>query len=149
MVDWNIYKALEVKVDKNINLGRKVFSKEEIIRYAKENDPLPFHLDESIAKRSFFGKLVCSGGQAFYYFYVNRWMPEYGPTVVGGLGVSEWNFFQPVGVDEEIHGKATVKSIRDSKSNSRLIIVVWLFEFHDKSGTLVQSLNLKVLHKRK
>ncbi|MAY83722.1 MAG: hypothetical protein CMP59_06260 [Flavobacteriales bacterium] len=147
--DWSLYEQFDGKSGDVIDLGEKSFSEQEIIDYARLNDPLPFHLSVEDAKRSFFGKLVCSGGQAFNFFYVNRWIPIMGSTIVGGLGINNWSFIEPTGADERIYAKVFCKNIRHSKSNPRLSIAVWLFEFHNNSGTLVQSLEIKILHKRK
>ena len=42
-------------------LGSYVLSKEEIIAYAREFDPQPFHLDEEAARASMLGGLCASG----------------------------------------------------------------------------------------
>ena len=38
--------------------GRYLVSKEEIIQFAKQYDPLPFHVDEGAAAHSIFGGLI-------------------------------------------------------------------------------------------
>ena len=43
--------------------GGKTLSKEDIVRFAREYDPQPFHVDEEAAKRSVFGGLIASGWQ--------------------------------------------------------------------------------------
>jgi acyl dehydratase len=149
MTNWDLYDVFEEEKGFEIDLGTKAFDEEEIIEYARVNDPLPFHIDKQVAKESFFGELVCSGGQAFYYFYVHRWIPKFGSSVVGGLGIRNWDFFLPIKVDETISAKAICEDIRHSKSNPMLSIVVWKFEFRNKSGNLAQSLEIKILHKRK
>lgn len=147
MIKWDIYTIFKEAPEEWKNLGSKTFSKDEIIAFAKMNDPLPFHLSESSAKDSFFGKLVCSGGQAFNFFYVHRWIPLFGSSVVGGLGIQNWEFKAPIGVDEEISAQCIIEKMRTSKTNSKLSIVDWRYEFHNKSGNLVQLMNLRVLHR--
>jgi len=149
MTNWKLYDNLDIQVGEEFDLGQKTFSEKEIIEYAKVNDPLPFHLSREQAAESFFGALVCSGGQAFNFFYVNRWIPLLGNTIVGGLGIDKWEFKVPIAVDETISAMAICKELKASKSNPRLSIAVWLFEFRNNSGTLVQSLEIKILHKRK
>ena len=51
----------EYSVGMEREFGSKTVSKEEIIRFASEFDPQPFHLDEEAAKDSMFGELVASG----------------------------------------------------------------------------------------
>lgn len=41
--------------------GGVTLSKEDIVRFAKEFDPQPFHIDEEAAKHSQFGGLIASG----------------------------------------------------------------------------------------
>ena len=42
-------------------LGHHTFTREEILAFAREYDPQPFHLDEDAAKASLFGGLCASG----------------------------------------------------------------------------------------
>ncbi len=42
-------------------LGSHLFTREEIIAFAREWDPQPFHVDEEAAKSSLFGSLCASG----------------------------------------------------------------------------------------
>ncbi len=44
-----------------IDLGAHTFSADEIISFARQFDPQPFHLDEAAGKRSLFGGLAASG----------------------------------------------------------------------------------------
>ena len=43
------------------DLGSHTFTREEIIDFARQFDPQPFHLDEEAAKSSLFGGLCASG----------------------------------------------------------------------------------------
>ena len=43
------------------DLGSHTFTREEIIDFARQFDPQPFHLDEEAAKASLFGGLCASG----------------------------------------------------------------------------------------
>jgi len=46
-------------------LGEHAVSREEIVRFASEWDPQPFHLDEEQANRSVFGGLTASSSQPY------------------------------------------------------------------------------------
>lgn len=146
-LDLSLYEKAEITLNKKQSLGSKVFSEREIIEFASVNDPLSFHLETKAAKQSIFKGLVCSGGQAFNFFYVNRWIPHFGKSVAGGLGINNWEFIRPIYVGEEVHGTATAVSIRESKSLPGLMIVKWEFYFEDNSGNLLQSMEIKILHK--
>ena len=43
--------------------------REEMLEYALKNDPLPFHVDETVAANSVFGGLVASGGYTITLWY--------------------------------------------------------------------------------
>jgi acyl dehydratase len=43
------------------DLGKRTLSKEEIVAFAREFDPQPFHVDEEAANESTFGGLIASG----------------------------------------------------------------------------------------
>jgi len=42
-------------------MGEHTFTEEEIIAFARQFDPQPFHVDPRAAKESFFGGLIASG----------------------------------------------------------------------------------------
>ena len=49
------------------DMGSHTFAKDEIIAFAREFDPQPFHLDEAAAKASLFGALCASGWNTAVY----------------------------------------------------------------------------------
>jgi acyl dehydratase len=51
----------DFRVGDRIEMGRHTFGAEEIIAFARQFDPQPFHTDAQAAKASFFGGLVASG----------------------------------------------------------------------------------------
>jgi acyl dehydratase len=51
----------DIQVGERIAIGRHTFSAAEIKAFAARFDPQPFHLDEAIARSTFFKKLVASG----------------------------------------------------------------------------------------
>jgi acyl dehydratase len=51
----------DIQVGERTALGRHTFTADEIKNFAARFDPQPFHLDESAAAHSHFGKLCASG----------------------------------------------------------------------------------------
>lgn len=49
------------RIGETTDLGRHTFERDEIIAFAREFDPQPFHIDEAAAKASLFGALCASG----------------------------------------------------------------------------------------
>ncbi|MEQ8624077.1 MAG: MaoC/PaaZ C-terminal domain-containing protein [Vicingaceae bacterium] len=130
-------------LNSDVDLGKKLFTKEEIIDFAKINDPLSFHTDIEIAKKSRFKGLVCSGSQAFNFFYVNRWIPNFGDAVIAGLSVNNWNFLAPIYMDDMVEGKCSIVDLKETKKKGEAVIK-WGFEFLVNSEK-VQELELTVL----
>ena len=50
----------DIEVGETIEVGRHAVSREEIIRFAEQWDPQPFHIDEEAARDSIFGGLSAS-----------------------------------------------------------------------------------------
>lgn len=128
------------------DLGEKKFSETEIIEFATAYDPLTFHLNADAAHKSLFKGLVCSGPQPFNYFYRDRWVPKFGPTVVAGIGVDNWRFVKPVYVNQIVHCRVRITELT-SHPEKGTVTVRWYFEFVNDEGTLVQHLEMLVLHR--
>lgn len=138
----------EFEVQRKFDLGAKTLSEKEIIDFATDYDPLDFHINKEAAEKSLFKGLVASGSHLFHWFYKEKWIPMFGKTVLAGLQLNNWKFLLPVYANQKTFASATVLSIRPSvKRNAS--IVEWRFEFQDKEGNLVQSLELFILHKNK
>jgi acyl dehydratase len=50
----------DIAVGETIEVGSHDVSKDEIVRFAEQWDPQPFHVDETAAKASVFGELTAS-----------------------------------------------------------------------------------------
>ena len=51
----------DFKVGETVEMGKHVFTEAEIIDFARQFDPQPFHIDPVAARSSFFGGLIASG----------------------------------------------------------------------------------------
>jgi acyl dehydratase len=72
-----------------------VADKEEMLDYARKNDPSPFHLDEEAASNSPFDGLIVSGG-----YTVTLWYRSAIPILasIAFLGGFEWHIKLPLPV---------------------------------------------------
>lgn len=78
-------------------LGGRAVTKDEIVAFAREFDPQPFHVDEEAAKRSPYGGIIASGWhtcalvqQLVVQGFVN------GSASLGSPGVDEIRWLKPV-----------------------------------------------------
>lgn len=51
----------DVEIGVKRDLGTYIFTEEEIVAFARQYDPQPFHIDPEAAKHSMFGGLIASG----------------------------------------------------------------------------------------
>jgi acyl dehydratase len=89
---------------------------EEIIAFATQFDPQPFHLDAEKAKDSFFGGLAASGWHTAAI--TMRLLVTGGPQIAGGtIGAGgELAWPTPTRPGDRLHVRVTVESVTPSKS---------------------------------
>lgn len=99
----------EFEIGGSIETRAETVTEDSVIRFAKEWDPQPFHLDRAAAERSVFGRLVGSGLQTIAL--TSRLFHDTGVfagTVVAGRGFDESRFLKPLYPGDTIRVKATV-----------------------------------------
>ncbi len=87
---------------------------EEMLAYARRNDPSPFHLDEEAAKATIFGGLIASGGYVITLWYRSAIQVLRPVAHVGALPDWQFSFLKPVRPGDQIQVKATVLDKRPS-----------------------------------
>jgi len=92
--------------------GPYSLSKEEIIRFAKQYDPIPRHIDEELAALSVFGGLTASGSHTFaiYILLSGQLQPHF--QVLMGLGWEELKLTNPVRPGDALDLEMTVLELR-------------------------------------
>jgi acyl dehydratase len=131
---------------KQYDFGTISFSEEEIIDFASKYDPLDFHIYKDAAQKSIFKGFVASGPHVFHFYYINKWIPLVGKSVIAGLGINDWKFLKPVYPDQKIHCTVTIDDVEEFPEK-KSAAVDWKFEFQNERGELFQHLNMKVLHR--
>ena len=98
--------------------GPYLVSKAEIIQFAKQYDPRPFHIDEEAATRSVFGGLSASAAHTFaiFIFLTDKGQPPL--RALAGLGFDELRLPNAVRPDDELDLNSSVLEKRESKSKS-------------------------------
>jgi acyl dehydratase len=90
----------DLEVGATYEVGDYTVTKEEIVAFAEQFDPQPFHVDEEAARESMFGELVASGLHTLCLsvrLFVTRFvLPEDGLANMGGIGMDELRWHQPV-----------------------------------------------------
>lgn len=126
-----------------ITLGRVTVTKAMIVSFAREFDPLPFHLDEKAAKASLLGGLASSGWQtgALSLRLLNdAFLSKIASA--GGLGFTNLKWKNPVMVDDTIGGTVTIAELRRSESHPQWGIVSLDFDIRNQKDVTVMTMRL-------
>jgi acyl dehydratase len=123
-----------------VDCGTFSISEEEIVAFATQYDPQPFHIDSAEAKDGPFGGLIASGWQTtslmMRRLVENFISPESG---LGAVGVDEIRWPRPVRPGDTLHVRATVLEARRSNSKPDRGIVRSLAEVTNSGGDLVMK----------
>lgn len=108
--------------------GSKLVTKEEIIAFAGQFDPQPFHLDEEAAKQSLFGGLCASGWHTCSMamrMMCDAYLLE--SASLGSPGLENIRWVKPVYPGDTLHMRSTVLEARpmDSKPHVGLMRTRW------------------------
>lgn len=131
-------------------LGERTLSKEEILAFAREFDPQPFHVDEEAAAESPFGGLVASGWHTavvFMRLYADNLL--YRTASMGSPGVEELRWLKPVRPGDTLSARLTVLDTEPSSRNAGRGTVYLYSEVFNESGETVMSMKARGLFARR
>ena len=92
-----------------VELGSRTVTEEEIVAFAREYDPQPFHVDPAAAAGSVFGGLIASGwhtGAMWMRLYVDSMLGS--TSAQGSPGIEELRWLAPVRPGDSLSGRLTV-----------------------------------------
>lgn len=96
-------------------LGSRAVTEEEIVEFARQYDPLPFHTDPDAAEESMFGGLIASGLHTISITF--RLMGDVfsAESFMGARGWNDVRFLAPVrpGDTLSVHAEVTGKRVPD------------------------------------
>lgn len=141
------YSYKDFALNKSFDLGTVTLSEQEIIDYAKRNDPMEFHINKEAAVKSIFKGLVASASQILNAVHLRSWQPMFGDSVICGLGINNWKFLKPVYANQPILCKTIISFLKPNPEKKHCV-VTWSYKFADeKTGELVQTLEITVMHR--
>lgn len=133
----------DLVLGETIPLGPMTVTREMILAFATEFDPLPFHLDEKAARASLLGGLAASGWQTAALslrMLVDAFLSKIASA--GGLGFSDLKWLRPVLKGDTIAGTARISELRRSQSHPQWGIATIDFEMHNQRDQPVMRLRL-------
>ena len=96
-------------------LGSRTVTEAEIVAFARQFDPQPFHLDPEAAQETVFGGLIASGwhtGALWMRLYVDAMLG--GSSALGSPGIEELRWLAPVRPGDTLSGRLTVLDVAPS-----------------------------------
>jgi acyl dehydratase len=143
------------------DLGSHTFGKDEIIAFAREFDPQPFHLDETAAKASLFGGLCASGWHTAAYAVRGNIrsrlagneaarakgvrLAAYGPSP----GFRSLTWMKPAYVGDTLEYRGRLAQKTDLKSRPDRGILATEIQARNQKGEIVFSVVSQILAERR
>jgi acyl dehydratase len=122
-------------------LGSRTVTEEEIVAFARQFDPQPFHIDPQAAEESVFGGLIASGwhtGAMWMRLYVDSMLGDSGAR--GSPGVEELRWLAPVRPGDTLSGRLTVLDTTPSATRPDRGTVRIRGEMVNQDGVTVMSM---------
>lgn len=113
MIEW----FDDLKLGMRFKSGEKLVTREDIIRFASEFDPQPYHVDEAAAAHTAFKGLAASGWHtAAIAMRLAVEVRPFGPHPLLGIGVDELRWLAPVRPGDVLHIEGEVVELTPSKT---------------------------------
>lgn len=124
-----------------ITYGRWEVTADEIIDFAKDFDPQPFHLDEAAGRESILSGLAASGWHVCAM--MNRMMVDayLGRSAgMGSFGIAEMKWKRPVLAGDVLTIRRTTLEKRISRTRPEMGIITFRFEAINAQGTVTSEM---------
>jgi acyl dehydratase len=140
----------DLEVSQRYELGTCVVPREEIVAFARDYDPQPFHVDEDVARSSIYVGLIASGWHTvclFMRLFVDGFLQH--AASMGSPGVDELRWLKPVRPDDRLGGHIEILEIRPSRSRPDRGIVRMRCSMSNQDGEEVLSMIANVMFRRR
>jgi acyl dehydratase len=118
----------------------RTLTKDEIVTFARQYDPQPFHVDEAAAKDSVFGGLIASGWQTVAIMMRLLWDTFLKDTAsLGSPGSDEIRWLKPVRPGDTLRARFTIVEVTPSRTKLDRGIVRTFTEVLNQHGEVVMT----------
>lgn len=131
----------DFEAGQTIELGSRSVTKEEIIAFAEQFDPQPFHTDEEAAADTIYGGLIASGWHTvslFMRLLVDGLLSN--AASMGSPGVDEVRWHKPVRPGDTLTAKGIIHEVIPSRSKPDRGILRTTYEMYNQHGDRVLSM---------
>lgn len=115
-------------------------TRDEVVRFAEEFDPQPFHLDEDAARETLLGGLAASGWHVgaigmrmIFDGFLHR------SASLGAPGIHEMRWLKPVRPGDRLRIECVVTAVRGSRSRPDRGIVTFSFTMFNQDRVVVMQ----------
>ncbi|ALP62527.1 MULTISPECIES: MaoC family dehydratase [Paraburkholderia] len=136
----------DMEVGKSYEVGSHTFTRDEIVRFAEQFDPQPFHVSDAGAAASPYGTLIASGWHTcsvMMGMLVRNVLA--GSTSMGSPGIDDLRWLKPVRVGDTIRMMNSVLDKRVSASKPDRGIVSTEWQGFNQNGELVITVRSKAI----
>ena len=129
-----------------LDLGSRHVTEAEIIAFARDFDPQPFHIDPEAAEASIFGGIIASGWHTCALtmrLLVDGFLSH--AASMGSPGVEQIRWLRPVRPGDTLRAHIRVLETRPSQSRPDRGSVKTLTEVTNQAGDLVMTMESFVL----
>ena len=131
----------DFEVGQVIPLGERTVTAEEIIAFAKQFDPQPFHVDAAAGERSIYGSLIASGWHtAAMLMRMNCDSYLLDSTSAGSPGIDELRWLRPVRAGDTIRAELEVIEVRPSRSKPDRGVMVSRWRAFNQNDELILTM---------
>ncbi len=137
----NVLHYEDFPVGEVVEFGDRLVTADEIVAFAKDWDPQPFHLDAEAAKNSQIGELIASGwhsGAMLIRMMCDAYLLE--SASEGAPGVDEIRWLKPVRPGDRLRARRTTVSARPSRSRPHIGVIEFHHELSNQNGETVLTL---------
>jgi len=152
MQTFNSFKTMayeDFEVGHKLELGVHRLGRDEIIEFAKEWDPMPFHIDEQAAVESPHRGLIASGSHLIAIRIKLIQSDGINPYVIAAMGWDEIRFIRPGRPDDLLTLYSECIEKRTSKSKPDRGIVKCSYELINQHGETTMSMSDTLLVRKR
>jgi acyl dehydratase len=119
----------------------RTLTREEIVAFARQFDPQPFHTDDEAARHTIYGGLLASGWHTAAIVMRLLWETFLKDAAsLGSPGVDEVRWLRPVRPGDTLRARFTVTEARPSSRRPDRGVVRSLSEVFNQHGELVMTM---------
>jgi acyl dehydratase len=135
---------------KTFEYGDRVMTADEIVEFAREFDPQPFHLDDALARQTMAGGLIASGWHsAALMMRINCDELFLRSASQGSPGIESIDWLKPVRPGDRLKVRLTTVSARETRSRPDLGVVEGRFELINQNGEVAMRQVASVFIRRR